>query len=148
MVTEDVLPNMPAPQQPTAYPKPGKERARILLAMKQAVLFNGLADSVLGVLADTAQAVEHAAADVVFHQGEEGVCYFIINEGQVEMIQDPSRMNPGRVPKLRQTRGKRSRRLVWKAFIGLSASRRLLMIMSHIRICLWYGFWTPCLATG
>eukprot|EP00242_Pyramimonas_sp_CCMP2087_P005718 CAMPEP_0198216260 /NCGR_PEP_ID=MMETSP1445-20131203/56257_1 /TAXON_ID=36898 /ORGANISM="Pyramimonas sp., Strain CCMP2087" /LENGTH=536 /DNA_ID=CAMNT_0043892409 /DNA_START=256 /DNA_END=1866 /DNA_ORIENTATION=- len=105
VVTEDVRPNMPSPQQPAAYPKPGKERARILLAMKQAVLFNGLADSVLGILVDAAQAVEHAAGDVVFHQGEEGVCYFIINEGQVETIQDPSRMNPGCVPSLRQTRG-------------------------------------------
>uniref|UniRef100_A0A7S0WP47 Cyclic nucleotide-binding domain-containing protein n=1 Tax=Pyramimonas obovata TaxID=1411642 RepID=A0A7S0WP47_9CHLO len=83
-------------------PKSPEERARLLLALKQAVLFNGLEDSVLQIVVDAGVPVEYPAGSVVYRQGALGTHYFVINEGTLDIT---IAGDPGRPPKMKCTRG-------------------------------------------
>ncbi|PIN11681.1 Serine/threonine protein phosphatase [Handroanthus impetiginosus] len=88
------------PSSPT-HRKTWEEEAQIEQALRDHFLFRKLTDSQCHVLLDCMQRVEVQAGDIVVKQGGEGDCFYVVGNGEFEVLATQEEKN-GEVPRVLQ----------------------------------------------
>ncbi|KAK6151829.1 hypothetical protein DH2020_014464 [Rehmannia glutinosa] len=85
-----------------AHRKTWEEEAQIERALRDHFLFRKLTDSQCHVLLDCMQRVEVQAGDIVVKQGGEGDCFYVVGNGEFEVLATQEEKN-GEVPRVLQS---------------------------------------------